>query len=208
MAVHAGDAEPSAQAATRAQGAERVKIGAVAQAVAAVTALCVSLASALFAWWQVDVTQTHNRRSLMPIIQVTPYLEGPSGRNGLYLTNDGLGPATLVDFQVKAGDLVVTGLDEDRWPQLLTAAKLNPNCFSTAWPRRNATIRPGVETPLLQLTKAAKSEVCFGEALKLAAGPGLQIQIDYDSIYSERVRLNTDSRIRSNTLEQAYRSIR
>jgi hypothetical protein len=63
------------------------------QTISATLAVLISIIAAVFAWKQVEISRTHNQLSVMPILQITPYLEGKGGRNGLYLSNDGLGPA-------------------------------------------------------------------------------------------------------------------
>lgn len=42
--------------------------------------------------------QKHNRVSVAPLLQLTPYAEGKTGKNGIYLSNVGLGPAVITGF--------------------------------------------------------------------------------------------------------------
>lgn len=101
------------------------------QTVAAVLALCISVFAAFFAWKQVEVAQVHNRLSVAPLLHITPYAEGKTGRNGLYVANVGLGPAVITEFSVKSLDFLASGFESDRWSELLVKAGINPLCFAT-----------------------------------------------------------------------------
>lgn len=43
--------------------------------------------------WQFKDTREHNKLSVKPIINITPYIEAEGGRYGVYVSNQGLGPA-------------------------------------------------------------------------------------------------------------------
>ena len=58
----------------------------------AIVTLIVSVLAMAFAWEKVAISKDHNRRSVKPVLQITPFVEGPGERNGIYLSNDGLGP--------------------------------------------------------------------------------------------------------------------
>jgi hypothetical protein len=177
------------------------------QTVSTALAVCVSIFAAVFTWQQVEVSRIHNRLSVKPILQITPYGEGATGRNGLYLSNDGLGPAVIKSFSAKVAGVTASGFESDRWAQILSAAGVNPTCFATGWPRSETTLRAGIETPLVYLTKAEGSELCFAELVKLIGGNAIEIDIQYESIYGERKRLSAISKVYSNTLDVLYRKL-
>lgn len=62
----------------------------VVQAATAALALPISILAAVFTWQQLEIGREHNRLSVAPILHITPYLEGIGGKNGFYMTNEGL----------------------------------------------------------------------------------------------------------------------
>lgn len=175
------------------------------QSIAAALAVCISIIAAVFAWQQVGISRTHNQLSVIPILQITPYLEGKSGRNGLYLSNDGLGPAIIKGFSVRSGGVVASGFESDRWTEVLATTVANPACFATGWPKGETTLKAGIEVPLVFATKAEGAEVCLVELVKLIGGNPIEIGIEYESIYGEKKHLAANSKVFSKTLDALYR---
>lgn len=157
--------------------------------------LLISTAAAVFAWQQVEVGKDHNRRSVRPVLQVTPYVEGKGGRNGIYISNDGLGPAVLKGFAVGFDGQLVEKSELDRWASVLQAHGLNALCFATAWPRSGTVLKAGVDIPLLRVTSAQGPNDCALQMLKLISDRPLDIQIDYESIYAEPFRTIASTRV-------------
>ena len=155
------------------------------QNVVAVLALVISIVAAIFTWQQVEISRVHNRLSIAPILHVTPYAEGKSGRSGIYVSNVGLGPAIIKEFSVKAGGIVASGFESDQWPDVLTAVGTNPFCFATGWPKADSAVKAGEELLLVSITKAEGMDFCYAEAIKLIGGQGVNISIRYESIYRE-----------------------
>lgn len=177
------------------------------QSIATVTAVSISIFAAVFAWQQVELTRNHNRKSVTPILQITPYMEGKNHRNGLYLTNDGLGPAVIKSFSVRSGGILAKGFESDRWGEILSAKNLNPTCFATGWPKSEVAIRPGIEITLLSLTNAEGMDICRLDLLKLIAGSPIEIDVEYESIYGEVKHLQANSKISSKTIDNLYKLI-
>lgn len=177
------------------------------QSITAAFAVVVSVTAALFAWKQVDVAQTHNRLSVMPVLQITPYVEGPGGRNGLYLSNDGLGPALVKSFSVQSGGMVASGFGADRWWEVLANTAADPVCFGSGWPKGETTLRAGSEVPLVFVTKAKEGGICQAELIKLVGGNPVDMTVGYESIYGEAKTLRADSRVLSKTLDGLYRAL-
>ena len=177
------------------------------QSIAAALAVCISIFAAVFAWQQVEVSRIHNRKSVAPILQITPYMEGKNRRNGLYLSNDGLGPAIVRGFSVKSGGVVASGFASDRWAEILATTSANPVCFATAWPKGETAIRAGVEVPLVYVKNAEGAELCMGELVKLIGGPPIEITVEYESIYGEAIHRSANSRVFSSTLDTLYKKL-
>lgn len=177
------------------------------QSIAAASAVCISVLAAVFAWQQVELGRQHNRLSVLPLLQITPYMEGKGGRNGLYLSNDGLGPALIKGFSVVSSGVTARGFESDRWAEVLATTEANPSCFTTAWPKGETIVRPGVELPMVITTKADGMEACYAELIKLVGGKPIEIEVQYESIYGEKKMLSANSKIFSRSLDIWYRRL-
>lgn len=163
----------------------------------AVGALIVSLLAAGFAWQQVEVSRVHNMKSVAPILQITPYAEGIGRRNGIYLTNDGLGPGIIKHFAIRSIGGEAQGLGVDRWAEVLGSAGIDPRCFAAGWPREGAAIKAGLETGLLTLTTAPNLEApCLLQVIKLVDAVDIEVEVTYESVYGESRTAKASSRIR------------
>jgi len=176
------------------------------KAIPAVTFI-VPIVAAFFAWEQGDIARDHNRRSVKPILQLVPYAEGKGGRNGLYLSNDGLGPAIIKGFSVRTADVEAKGFGSDRWAELLAMEGISAECFASGWPRGETAIRAGVESPLLRLTTAELRKNCTAELIKLIHTATIEVTINYESVYLEPDVLKARSRIDSQTLARLSKSL-
>lgn len=134
-------------------------------------------------------------------------MEGKGRRNGLYLSNDGLGPAIIKAFAVKSAGVAATGFESDRWAEVLSTTRANPVCFATGWPKSDTAIRAGLEIPLVYVTNAEGAELCLAELVKLIGGSPIEIDVDYESIYGEPKHLAANSKVISKTLEALYRRL-
>jgi hypothetical protein len=177
------------------------------QNVVAILALCISFAAAIFAWLQIEVSREHNRKSVTPILHITPYAEGKGGRNGIYLSNSGLGPAIIKKFSVKSGSTSANGFELDKWSEVLRASNVNSNCFATGWPKSDAAVRAGIEESLLYVTNSEYNGICNMELVKLIGGQGVEISIEYESIYGELRRVSASSKIKSESIELLYSNL-
>lgn len=175
---------------------------------AAFAAALAAIFAAVFAWKQVELSREHNRLSVMPILQVTPYLEGKGKRNGLYLSNDGIGPGILKGFSVKSAGVTATGFESDRWPEILSANHLSLDCFAMAWPKGEAALKVGYETPLLALSNAELLRPCLIELIKLVKDPLVEVRIEYESIYGEKKYFTTNSKISSSAVDELWKRLK
>lgn len=170
-------------------------------------ALIISLVSAYFAWAQLEISRIHNRLSVEPIVHITPYAEGKQGRNGLYLSNAGLGSAILTSMSAQAAGVSAKGFDTDQWSDILTAAGADAACFATAWPRGESALKAGDEIPLFYVTKADGAERCYLEMIRLMGGPGIEVTVGYQSIYKNPKTASASTRVRSKTIDALYQKL-
>ena len=148
-----------------------------------VSAMAVSVAAAAFSWWQVDISKTHNKISVSPLLTIETHIQGPGRKNGLYISNVGLWPAIITGISALSNDHTATGFSEDHWPAVLQAAGLDEICFGTNWPNERQPIRAGDEIGLLTMTTAPGAESCLLQVMHLMSDKGLELEIKYESIY-------------------------
>lgn len=166
-----------------------------------VTALLVAIVALFVSWWQLTVTKEHNRLSVRPKIVVTPYLEGDGGRNGVYVSNPGLGPAIIKSMKVTIGQSTFEGVGANLWPQILKTLDINSLCFAKGWPNNDAVVKSGEELLLLGTTKA-DVKLCSLEALKLLNKREMTITVTYESMYGERFQFEGPTQLNNSELSR------
>lgn len=140
-------------------------------------ALCVSL-------WQLNMARQHNILSVRPFIMVTPHFAGTGGKNGLYLTNEGIGLGIVTSMSVSVSDKTYTGLGTNQWPNILLDMGLEPLCFSIAWPTKLAALRPGMEIEILGPSKKPFPG-CEHALINFLTRKNVSIELHYTSLYEE-----------------------
>lgn len=174
--------------------------------VVSITALFVSASTSYFANENLKTAQLHNKLSVEPLLRVTPMMAGDTGKNGLFVSNMGLGPAIVKNFSVVANGTMYDGFSEDHWPTILQNMGINPACFATGWPNLDSVVRPREEPlPLLYLSKV--DSVCMPEMVKLVGGKEIMIKFEYQTIYQERREETSTSKIKSKSIDALYQRI-
>lgn len=140
-------------------------------------ALCVSL-------WQINMARQHNVLSVRPYLMVTPHLAGAGGKNGLYLTNEGMGLGTLTSMSISVSGRTYTGLGKNQWPQILRDMGLEPLCFSIAWPTKTAALRPDIEIEILGASRGYDPD-CKAALATFLTRKDILIELRYTSLYDE-----------------------
>ena len=149
----------------------------LAAPVVASGALCVS-------FWQLDIARKHNVLSVRPYVMVTPH--AGAGKEGLYLSNEGIGLGVLTYMSVTVGEKVYSGLGKSQWPKILLDLKLEPLCFSIAWPTEFAAVRPGLELEILGKSKKFGSyPICAAQMRGVLTRKDIKIELHYKSLYGE-----------------------
>lgn len=147
-------------------------------------AVIVSFVAVGFSWWQLEVARQHNRISVKPVIAFSQYLEGPGGRNGMFVSNQGLGPAKLKSLEVTVDGKVFSGLGQNRWPDVIRQAGSTPRCFKQGWPTKDAVLKAGEEKVLLAQSKAALP-ICDVATMFFYLDKDITIVIGYESFYGK-----------------------
>lgn len=91
----------------------------------ATCAAVIALLSLVVTVVQVRATQTHNRKSVRPVLQMDTSFH-PGGEAGLLLSNVGLGPARIVSSRLQVDDRVPGEFGEDSINQVRADLRRRP----------------------------------------------------------------------------------
>ena len=165
-----------------------------------IIAVSIAFAALVVSLWQLNLSREHNKLSVRPKILITPYLEGPGGRNGLYIENSGLGPGTINSFEVATPAGNYSGFGRDRWAEILESNGLESFCFAKGWPDPEATLKEGEKLALLEISNS-KPDGCYIKALEVFSQKEISLKIDYRSMYNEKFETSRNFNIESKELE-------
>jgi hypothetical protein len=143
-----------------------------------VSAIAISLGSAAIALLAYRSSQHYAQVAVQPHVTVTPYLEGPGGRNGLYLANEGLGPARITSINLSFEGRHFEGPGESPWP-IIEQAMGASGCFAHAWPEGDSVLRPGETEVFEAQTRAQGLPQCTLAVLKLLSRTDLRYTVNY-----------------------------
>ena len=163
-------------------------------------AVLISLLAVSISHWQLEVTREHNRLSVKPKISITPYLEGVGGRNGVYIENSGLGPGTIIEFQVHTPNGIFSGLGEDKWSHVFAKNNIESFCFAKSWPDPGSTLKSGDKVALLEISKAAP-DGCYLKSLELLQRDDIAVKVKYQSLYEEEFSTERKMLVNSKELD-------
>lgn len=147
------------------------------------SAMIISICALSVSIWQGMVAREHNRLSVKPNLLITPYLEGHGGKNGIYLSNDGLGPGIITHASITINNKDYD-LSKNPWPAVFNDINIKSDCFALSWAPSGATLKASEEKALIQTTRA-ELDGCYFETKKLITDYKIKINIDYKSIYNE-----------------------
>ena len=162
-------------------------------------AFIVSIAATWFAWQQLKAAKKHNRLSVTPKLQITSYAEA-GGRSGIYISNDGLGPAIVTNFIVRYEDNEWSGLGESRWGGILNAGGFDSVCFDTEWLPKELILKAGADDKLLGLRGPMSDDIlCRTEFVSITDTRPIDLEVHYESFYGDPQTLKASSRIEAGT---------
>ena len=140
-----------------------------------------------FSIWQGIIQRTHNHVSLEPLINAYYSNDAKAEQEGLYVINNGMGPAFVEHFEVRVDGKVMP--DGDLWKlgTALAPLGLNAGCLTIRGPRPNDSFKAGEEIALIELSKNAPA-VCSLTAVKMRAAfaEHLDFTLIVSSIYGDR----------------------
>ena len=148
------------------------------------SSVSIALMALFVSIWQSIETREHNKNSLKPYLTAAPLLNGIKGENGVYIINDGVGPA-----YIKSAHLTVEGqefdLSRNIWPDVYKHIGLKKLCYSESWFKKGSALRAGEAMRLLAPSASPIASDCPIEFIKLISVKELVLQIEYQSVYED-----------------------
>jgi hypothetical protein len=154
----------------------------------AVIAIIISLSSVIFTYQQMATTIKHNHVSVEPRLYAYFSNEEQKNQFGIYLVNNGLGPAYIEEIKIYLDDEVLPKPEFGFWQSFIKRSNLNPLCFVWRIPGKSTSIKSEEEYFLIR-ARTAKADECSGDKViffeKLKQ---LKIEIAFESIYGDKFR--------------------
>ena len=127
-------------------------------------AIVISVIALFVSIWQGVLTREHNKLSVKPNFLIAPVLEGKGGKNGIYLSNAGLGPGIISDAKLIINDEEFD-FKKNPWLDVFKKINVKPICFSTSWFPAGSALKSSEEVPLISMTRADLA-ACYMEVIK------------------------------------------
>ncbi|EMK6709826.1 hypothetical protein V9J54_003541 [Vibrio cholerae] len=152
-----------------------------------ISSMAIALAAVCVSIWQGVVMREHNKLSLKPYITSAPRLPGVGGDNGVFVANDGLGPAFIKDAKIIANGKEFD-LTKNSWPEIYEHLGVKGLCYSESWFKEGASLTPGEAVKILAPTTNPVAYGCKTEFVKLLSALELDLSLVYESIYEDEYK--------------------
>ncbi|WP_088744110.1 hypothetical protein [Cobetia sp. QF-1] len=137
--------------------------------------------------WQGYQQRVQNHISVEPRINAYFKHDSKIDKHGIYIFNNGLGPAFIKSFEVT---LAGKKLKKSVYGELYSAAiklNLDPTCFAYGSPRKGDSLALNKEETLMEVSKnASKSCADSIERFNKIRSKPLNFTIKFESIYGDR----------------------
>lgn len=144
--------------------------------------------------WQGYQQKVQNHVAVEPRINAYFKLDGKTDQNGVYIFNNGLGPAYVESLKVVVDGEPVTEAMYGSFVGALNSMRLGTDCFTVGGPRPNDSLKLGEEIGLIELSKNAPDSCAL---VKLLLGEKVRRHLDFTlivkSIYGDRFQYNFQS---------------
>ncbi|QGT83979.1 hypothetical protein [Pseudomonas coronafaciens] len=148
--------------------------------------------------WQGYQQKVQNHIAVEPRINAYFKVDGKTDQNGLYIFNNGLGPAYVESIEVTVDGRPVTDASYGRFGGAVDSMRLGTDCLTIGGPRPNDSLKLGEEVGLIEISKNAPSACAI---TKLLLGVKIQKHLDFNliikSIYGDRFRYNFKNNIQT-----------
>lgn len=148
--------------------------------------------------WQGYQQRVQNHVAVEPRINAYFKLDGKTDQNGLYIFNNGLGPAYVESLEVTVDGEPVTDISYGRFGGAVQSMRLGTDCLTIGGPRPNDSLKLGEEIGLIEISKNAPSTCAL---TKLLLGAKIQQHLDFTlivkSIYGDRFQYKFKNNIQT-----------
>lgn len=155
------------------------------QSAANIATVSIALVALFFSAGQLYLQREQNHIAVEPRLNAYFSNEKKAGNWGIYIFNNGFGPAYVEKIDVFVDGKKIEG--EKKFYQAAVLAGLDGNCLSIGEPRANDTFKLGEEIPLIIVPKEASLLECSGTRLALITlARKLNFTVGIQSIYGDR----------------------
>ena len=148
--------------------------------------------------WQGYQQRVQNHVAVEPRINAYFKLDGKTDQNGLYVFNNGLGPAYVESLEVTVAGKPVMENSYGQFGGAVQSMRLETDCLTIGGPRANDSLKLGEEIGLVEISKNAPSACAL---TKLLLGAKIQQHLDFTlivkSIYGDRFQYNFKNNIQT-----------
>lgn len=157
--------------------------------------LIAGLLAIFISFWQAFDAREHNRLSLKPYITSAYTVTGVDNNDGVFVSNDGMGPAFIKEAYIIANGKTFD-LATNSWPAIYDHLHIKNGCHTERWFKMGSVIKSGDKIKLIYPTSATNDKECVNQFTDLLSHSELNLHIVYESIYeyeykySQRIGLN------------------
>lgn len=147
-----------------------------------------------FAIWQGREQIRFNHVTVEP--RINAYFSSDRNKKlwGIYVVNNGMGPAFVTDIAVTVDGKPVKAVDNNIFIGAVQALGLKTDCFAVGGPRPGDSFKTGEETPLIEAR--GTDEDCASARLALmVASRRLDFTLDTESIYGDKFRYRYEQNV-------------
>lgn len=139
--------------------------------------------------WQGYSTKIHNELSVLPVLTAQSKIKGLESDNGIFLSNEGLGPGIIKNMSIKLGNENFD-LTKQGWESFLKKIGRDAQCFRTNKLNDNSKISASETIALFEIPPRS-SPLCFYALRSILVNQDIKITIDYESIYGNKMTHNS-----------------
>lgn len=143
-----------------------------------------AMAATVYQGW---LTREHNRLSVKPHIRFAPELEGKGKRNGLYIANVGLGPATLTALEIGVKGQRYNLLVPGGLRAAIKAMNVDLKCFSDIQPEVGTVLKAGDFEPIIIPSgPVLEPDPCPAIVALTLMNQSIEVYAAYESFYEQK----------------------
>lgn len=170
-------------------------VTAITTAIMAIVSVVVSFYairfSMTFNMQQLAATREHYRLSVMPLLDFSVVVNNKASPAGIFVTNDGFGPAIVNTFEIYVDGQRIQAVDLDEtWKAAIDALNMRGMGVRWSWFEPGQAIRTGRSSHLFGFDNVAG----LRKRMLLDAASRLEICIEYESIYGDRQAVSLKER--------------